>query len=184
MGAAVGAAVVDATKGPVPPAVVATAGSLGGLLVVAGAGAAVLAALVESGAAGLEGRAAACSVVETGGTVGAGVAVVMAAGERGASSCLAVVGGGVGSFVCPAPSLARVAVVADAAASPPVGATVVLPATGWVVPAFPGDTVVVDGLDEASFDTGLAEGSPAAEHTLSSRTPGGQHKSHFWVSSQ
>lgn len=181
MGAAVGAAVVDATKGPVLPVVVATPGSLGGLLVVAGAGAAVLAALVETGAAGLEGGADACSVVETGGTVGAGVAVVTAAD---ASSRSAVAGGGVGSFVCPAPSLARVALIAAAAASPPVGATVALPATGMVVPAPPGDSVVVDGLGEVSLDTGLAVGSPASEDTLSSRTPGGQHKSHFWVSSQ
>lgn len=175
---AVAAAVVDPPKGPELPAVVAKAGSFGGLLVVAGAGAAVVAAaaaVVESGTAGVEGRAAACCVVETGRTVGAGVAVAVAAGEGAASSCFAVVGGGVGSFVCAAPSLGRVALVAAAMGLLPVGTTVVLPASSGI-------TAVVDVTGTVSLDTGLALGSAPCEHTLSSRTPGRQHKSHFWVS--
>lgn len=179
MGAAVAAAVVDPPKAPELPAVVAKAGSFGSLLVVAGAGAAVVAAaaVVESCTAGVEGRAAACCVVETGRTVGAGVAVAVAAGEGAASSCFAVVGGGVGSFVCAAPSLERVALVAAAMGLLPVGTTVVLPASSGI-------TAVVDVTGTVSLDTGLALGSAPCEHTLSSRTPGRQHKSHFWVSGQ
>lgn len=167
-GVAVAAAVVDPTKGPVLPAVVAKAGSLDGLLVVAGAGAAVVVAAVV---AGVEGRTAACCVVETGRTVGAGVAVAVAAGERGTSSFFAVVGGGVGFLVCPAPSLGRVTLVAAAVGLLPVGRTMVLPASSV--------TAVVEVAGVVSLDTGLALGSAPWEHTPSSRTPASQHKSTF-----
>lgn len=172
VGVAVVAAVVDPTKGPVLPAVVLKAGSWGRLLGVAGGGGAVaaVAAVVESGTAGLEGRAAAWRVVETGGAVGTGVGVTVAMGERGAWSCLVVVGGGVW------PSLGRVAVEAVAVGLLSVGTTVVFPAS----PGLP--VVMVTGV--ASLDTGLAAGSPSCELTPSSRTPRGQHKGGFWVTNQ
>lgn len=173
----VAVAVVDPTKGLVLPALVPKAGSWGWLLDVAGGGSAVVVAgvvVVESGTAGLEGRAAALRVAETGGAVAAGVAITVAAGERGASSCLVVFGGGVGSVVWPANSLGRTAAVAVAVGLLPVGPTVVFPAS----PGLP--VVMVTG--GASFDTGLAVGS--CEFTSSSRTPRGQHKGGFWLTNQ
>lgn len=175
----VAVAVVDPTKGSVLPALVPKAGSRGWLLDVAGGGSAVVVAgvvVVESGTAGLEGRAPAWKAAETGGAVAAGVAVTMAAGERGASSCLVVVGGGVGSFVWPAPSLGRIAAVAVAVGLLPVGPTMVFPASPGLL------VVMVTG--GASLDTGLAVESPSCEFTPSSRTPRGQHKGGFWVTSQ
>lgn len=166
-------AVVDPTKGSVLPALVPKAGSWGWLLDAAGGESAVVVAgvvVVEAATAGLEGRAAAWRVVETGGAVVAGVAVTVAAGERGASSCLVVVGGGVGS------SLGRIAAVAVAMGLLPVGPTVAFPAS----PGLP----VVMVTDGASLDTGLAVASPCCEFTSLSRTPRGQHNNGFWLTNQ
>lgn len=156
------AVVLPPMGGAVAAAVVAMAGSWGGL-VVAGAGVVVIAvALVDFGAAEWEGTPAACCVVETSGVVGAGVVVAVAAGGRSPPSCLAVGRVRVGSLVWAAPSAGRVAVLAVAVGWLPLGTTVVLPASS--------------GTGERSLDTGLAPGSPACERTLSSRAPGGQHK--------
>lgn len=98
VGEAVAAAVGDPTKVLVLPVAGAKVGSLGELLVVAGA---VVAAVVEFGT-----RVVAWGVGETRRTVGVGGAFVVA-DKRGTLSCLVVVE----AFVCPAPSLGRVAVV-------------------------------------------------------------------------
>lgn len=182
----VAAAVVDPNKGPVLPAVAVKVESLGGLVVVAGGGVAavvvgagvagaagvagVVAAVGVSGCPGPEARVAAGRVVETGGAVGVGVVGALAVAEGDASPCFTNVGDGVGP--------------------PPVGgvvggavATELLPVeTGVVSPAWL--PVVVDGAVEVLLDTVLALGSPTCEHTLLSRRPGGQHKSHYWGSHQ
>lgn len=166
----VAVAVVDSTKDPVLPAGVPKGGSWGWLLDAAGDESAVVVAgtvVVESATAGLEVRAAAWRVVETGGAVVAGVTATVAAGERDASSCLVVVGGDVGSFI--------IAAVVAAVGLLPVGPTVVFPAS-----CLP----VVMVTDEASLDTGLAVASPCCEFTSSSRTPRGQHNNGFWLTNQ
>lgn len=172
----VAVAVVDPTA--LLSALVAKVVSWGWLLDVGGESAVVVARVLvmEAGTAGLEGRVAAWRVAETGAAVVAGVAVTVAVDEKGASSCLVVVGGGAGFFVWPAPSLERFAAVAVAMGLLPVGPTMVFPASSGL------PVVMVTG--RASLDTGLAVGSPCCEFTSSSRTPRGQHNNGFWLTNQ
>lgn len=143
VGEAVVATTGDPTKVPGLPVAVAKVASLGEPLVVAGAGAAVGAAVAEFGA-----RVAAWSVVKTWGTVGVGVALAVAADKKGAPPPLVAAE----VCVCSAPSLGRVAAVAAAVGLPLVGTTVVLPASSCLAGC-------VDAAGEASLDTWLVLGS-------------------------